>query len=77
MRCYGLAEARAARTLAVPLVVAVMAPGQVAVAPWAEGASAVVATFLAGQETGNAWLMSYLGQSTFGQAAGDLPPGRR
>lgn len=57
----GLAEARAARTLAVPLVVAVMAPGQVAVAPWAEGASAVVAIFLAGQETGNAWADVLLG----------------
>ena len=57
----GLAEARAARTLAVPLVVAEMAPGQVAAAPSAEGASAVVAIFLAGQETGNAWADVLLG----------------
>mmetsp|Transcript_37384 Transcript_37384/g.74713 ORF Transcript_37384/g.74713 Transcript_37384/m.74713 type:complete len:221 (-) Transcript_37384:216-878(-) len=32
-----------------------MAPGAVAVSPWVDGASAVVAMFLAGQETGNAW----------------------
>ena len=78
----GLAEARAARTLAVPLVVAVMAPGQVAVAPWAEGASAVVAIFLAGQETGNAWADVLLGavnpsgklQVTFPLADADMAP---
>jgi beta-glucosidase len=57
----GLAAARKAGTLAAPLVVAVMAPGQVAVSPWAEGADGVVAMFLAGQETGNAWADVLLG----------------
>ena len=38
-----------------PLIVAVMAPGAVATSPWAESASAVVALFLGGQESGHAW----------------------
>jgi len=53
-----------------PLVVAVMAPGQVAVAPWSTGASAVAALFLAGQETGNAWADVLLGDVN---PAGKLP----
>jgi len=53
-----------------PLVVAVMAPGQVATAPWSVGASAVVTLFLAGQETGNAWADVLLGEVN---PAGKLP----
>ena len=63
-----------------PLVVAVMAPGAVAVSPWAEGARAIVAMFLAGQETGSAWADVLLGDVspsgklpvTFPHADGDM-----
>lgn len=57
----GLAQAASTGELAVPYVVAVMAPGQVAAAPWSDWAHAVVAMFLAGQETGNAWADVLLG----------------
>ena len=51
----GLSAAAASGALTVPLVVALMAPGAVAVAPWAHGASEILAMFLGGQETGNGW----------------------
>jgi beta-glucosidase len=51
----GLSEASISGQLGAPLVVAVMAPGQVATAPWSDGASGVLTIFLAGQATGNAW----------------------
>jgi len=50
-----LAAAAHSGELGVPLVVALMAPGQLAVAPWATNAAAVVTMFLGGQETGNGW----------------------
>ncbi|KAL1508433.1 hypothetical protein AB1Y20_004537 [Prymnesium parvum] len=45
----------------IPLVAAVIAPGAIIVSPWIHGASAAVAMFLAGQETGNAWADVLLG----------------
>ena len=58
----GLAAAASSGALHVPLVVALMAPGQLAVAPWVDGADAVAAMFLGGQETGNGWADVLLGE---------------
>ncbi|KAL3923208.1 MAG: hypothetical protein SGPRY_004295 [Prymnesium sp.] len=46
----------------VPLAVAAIAPGAVAVRPWVGGVSALLVMFLAGQETGNAWADVLLGE---------------
>ena len=72
----GAEEARTAavrhrrRLVLVPLVVAVMAPGQVAVSPWAQNASAVLTMFLGGQETGHGWADVLTGAVT---PSGKLP----
>ena len=52
---------RIAARATVPVVVAAIAPGSLVTSPWAGGASAVLAMFLAGQETGNAWADVLLG----------------
>jgi len=64
-----LGAALAATPGAPPLVVLAMAPGQI-VAPWATHASAAVAMFLAGQETGRAWAAVLLGDVS---PSGKLP----
>ena len=58
----GLSHARSSGQLQKPLAVAVLAPGQVAVSPWHQGADAVLAMFLAGQATGEAWADVLLGR---------------
>lgn len=60
----GLSAAAAKGTLTQPLIVAAMAPGQLAVSPWAEDAAAVAVMFLGGQATGHGWADVLLGRVT-------------
>lgn len=73
---HALLSALSAAAGLPPLVVAVLAPGAVATAPWHEGAAAVATLFLGGQETGHAWADVLLGLDSLGRPfapSGKLP----
>ena len=57
-----LSSARADGSLgSAKLIVAAMAPGAIAVSPWKDGADAIMAMFLGGQESGHGWADALLG----------------